>query len=103
MVVFGNVIIFRDRFFSLLVFRFILFSLSVILERRDVKLDEDMSGKNIVMYRNEGFYFEFYFYYEGRMSIVFFYGGYSLDVFDYIIVYYRIVIRLASAYCNFIL
>ncbi|XP_039088965.1 sickle tail protein homolog isoform X12 [Hyaena hyaena] len=100
MVVPGNATIPRDRLSSLPVSRSISPSPSAILERRDVKPDEDMSGKNIAMYRNEGFYTDPYLYHEGRMSIASSHGGHPLDVPDHIIAYHRTAIRSASAYCN---
>ncbi|XP_015441111.1 sickle tail protein homolog isoform X9 [Pteropus alecto] len=100
MVVPGNATIPRDRLSSLPVSRSISPSPSAILERRDVKPDEDMSGKNIAMYRNEGFYADPYLYHEGRTSIASSHGGHPLDVPDHIIAYHRTAIRSASAYCN---
>ncbi|XP_012412158.1 sickle tail protein homolog isoform X4 [Trichechus manatus latirostris] len=96
----GNATIPRDRLSSLPVSRSISPSPSAILERRDVKPDEDMSGKNIAMYRSEGFYGDPYLYHEGRMSIASSHGGHPLDVPDHIIAYHRTAIRSASAYCN---
>ncbi|KAM9682362.1 sickle tail protein homolog isoform 13-T16 [Dama dama] len=100
MVVPGNATIPRDRLSSLPVSRSISPSPSAILERRDVKPDEDMSSKNLTMYRNEGFYADPYLYHEGRMSIASSHGGHPLDVPDHIIAYHRTAIRSASAYCN---
>uniref|UniRef100_A0A4X1TXY1 Actin interacting protein 3-like C-terminal domain-containing protein n=1 Tax=Sus scrofa TaxID=9823 RepID=A0A4X1TXY1_PIG len=96
----GNATIPRDRLSSLPVSRSISPSPSAILERRDVKPDEDMSGKNLAMYRNEGFYADPYLYHEGRMSIASSHGGHPLDVPDHIIAYHRTAIRSASAYCS---
>nr|KAF6392320.1 hypothetical protein mPipKuh1_007152 [Pipistrellus kuhlii] len=98
----GNATIPRDRLSSLPVSRSISPSPSAILERRDVKPDEDMSGKSIAMYRNEGFYADPYLYHEGRMSIASSHGGgaHPLDVPDHIIAYHRTAIRSASAYCS---
>uniref|UniRef100_A0A8C8YKH2 KIAA1217 n=1 Tax=Prolemur simus TaxID=1328070 RepID=A0A8C8YKH2_PROSS len=96
----GNATIPRDRLSSLPVSRPISPSPSAILERRDVKPDEDLGGKNIAMYRNEGFYADPYLYHEGRMSIASSHGGHPLDVPDHIIAYHRTAIRSASAYCN---
>ncbi|XP_006871711.1 PREDICTED: sickle tail protein homolog isoform X4 [Chrysochloris asiatica] len=97
----GNATIPRDRLSSLPVSRSISPSPSAILERRDVKPDEDMSGKNVAVYRNEGFYGDPYIYHEGRMSIASSHGGHPLDVPDHIIAYHhRTAIRSASAYCN---
>ncbi|XP_048052329.1 SRC kinase signaling inhibitor 1-like isoform X15 [Megalobrama amblycephala] len=45
-------------------------SSSAILERRDVKPDEEMSGKNMVLLKNEGLYADPYsLMHEGRLSI----------------------------------
>nr|XP_048316677.1 sickle tail protein homolog isoform X14 [Myodes glareolus] len=96
----GNATIPRDRLSSLPVSRSISPSPSAILERRDVKPDEDMSNKNLVMFRNEGFYADPYVYHEGRMSIASSHGGHPLDVPDHVIAYHRTAIRSASAYCN---
>ncbi|XP_010588979.1 sickle tail protein homolog isoform X2 [Loxodonta africana] len=96
----GNATIPRDRLSSLPVSRSISPSPSAILERRDVKPDEDLSGKNIAMYRSEGFYGDPYLYHEGRMSIASSHSGHPLDVPDHIIAYHRTAIRSASAYCN---
>ncbi|XP_029325882.1 sickle tail protein homolog isoform X7 [Mus caroli] len=96
----GNATIPRDRLSSLPVSRSISPSPSAILERRDVKPDEDMSSKNLVMFRNEGFYADPYLYHEGRMSIASSHGGHPLDVPDHVIAYHRTAIRSASAYCS---
>ncbi|XP_060017601.1 sickle tail protein homolog isoform X7 [Lagenorhynchus albirostris] len=100
MVVPGNATIPRDRLSSLPVSRSISPSPSAILERRDVKPDEDMSSKSLAMYRNEGFYADPYLYHEGRMSIASSHGGHPLDLPDHIIGYHRAAVRSASAYCN---
>ncbi|XP_029418762.1 sickle tail protein homolog isoform X4 [Nannospalax galili] len=100
MVLPGNATIPRDRLSSLPVSRSISPSPSAILERRDVKPDEDMSSKNLAMYRNEGFYADPYLYHEGRMSIASAHGGHPLDVPDHVIAYHRTAVRSASAYCN---
>ncbi|KAM8795246.1 SRC kinase signaling inhibitor 1 [Eudromia elegans] len=43
---------------------------SAILERRDVKPDEDLAGKNVMLVKNEGLYAEPYgLMHEGRLSI----------------------------------
>uniref|UniRef100_A0A8C6ZJ02 SRC kinase signaling inhibitor 1 n=1 Tax=Nothoprocta perdicaria TaxID=30464 RepID=A0A8C6ZJ02_NOTPE len=43
---------------------------SAILERRDVKPDEDLAGKNVMLVKNEGLYAEPYgMVHEGRLSI----------------------------------
>ncbi|XP_057587695.1 sickle tail protein homolog isoform X13 [Hippopotamus amphibius kiboko] len=100
MVIPGNATIPRDRLSSLPVSRSISPSPSAILERRDVKPDEDMSAKNLAMYRNEGFYGDPYLYHEGRMSIASSHGGHPLDVPDHVIAYHRAAVRSASAYCS---
>lgn len=96
----GNATIPRDRLSSLPVSRSMSPSPSAILERRDVKPDEDMAGKNMALYRNEGFYADPYLYHEGRMSIASSHGGYPLDVPDHIVAYHRTAVRSASAYCS---
>ncbi|XP_068417417.1 sickle tail protein homolog isoform X3 [Eschrichtius robustus] len=100
MVIPGNATIPRDRLSSLPVSRSISPSPSAILERRDVKPDEDMTAKSLTMYRNEGFYADPYLYHEGRMSIASSHGGHPLDVPDHVIGYHRAAVRSASAYCN---
>ncbi|XP_060048293.1 sickle tail protein homolog isoform X20 [Erinaceus europaeus] len=96
----GNATLPRDRLSSLPISRSISPSPSAILERRDVKPDEDMSAKNLAMYRNDGFYADPYLYHEGRMSIASSHGGHPLDVPDHVIAYHRTAIRSSSAYCN---
>ncbi|XP_045139457.1 sickle tail protein homolog isoform X2 [Echinops telfairi] len=96
----GNATIPRDRLSSLPVSRSISPSPSAILERRDVKPDEDLGGKNAALYRGEGFYGDPYLYHEGRMSIASSHSGHPLDVPDHIIAYHRTAIRSASAYCG---
>ncbi|XP_058525596.1 sickle tail protein homolog isoform X10 [Ochotona princeps] len=96
----GNATIPRDRLSSLPVSRSMSPSPSAILERRDVKPDEDMAGKNMALYRNEGFYADPYLYHEGRVSIASSHGGYPLDVPDHTIAYHRTAVRSASAYCS---
>ncbi|XP_075408617.1 sickle tail protein homolog isoform X10 [Tenrec ecaudatus] len=96
----GNATIPRDRLSSLPVSRSISPSPSAILERRDVKPDEDVGGKNVALYRGEGFYGDPYLYHEGRMSIASSHSGHPLDVPDHIIAYHRTAIRSASAYCG---
>ncbi|KAM9091121.1 sickle tail protein homolog isoform 4-T4 [Megaptera novaeangliae] len=100
MVIPGNATIPRDRLSSLPVSRSISPSPSAILERRDVKPDEDMTAKSLAIYRNEGFYADPYLYHEGRMSIASSHGGHPLDVPDHVIGYHRAAVRSASAYCN---
>ncbi|XP_074049101.1 sickle tail protein homolog isoform X5 [Macrotis lagotis] len=96
----GNATIPRDRLSSMPVSRSISPSPSAILERRDVKPDEDLSGKSIALFRNEGLYADPFLFHEGRMSIASSHGGHPLDVPDHVIAYHRTAIRSASAYCN---
>ncbi|XP_043824340.1 sickle tail protein homolog isoform X4 [Dromiciops gliroides] len=100
MVVPGNATIPRDRLSSMPVSRSISPSPSAILERRDVKPDEDLSGKSIALFRNEGLYADPFLFHEGRMSIASSHGGHPLDIPDHVIAYHRTAIRSASAYCN---
>ncbi|XP_020833938.1 sickle tail protein homolog isoform X7 [Phascolarctos cinereus] len=100
MVVPGNATIPRDRLSSMPVSRSISPSPSAILERRDVKPDEDLSSKSIALFRNEGLYADPFLFHEGRMSIASSHGGHPLDVPDHVIAYHRTAIRSASAYCN---
>ncbi|KAM4828662.1 sickle tail protein homolog isoform 2-T2 [Thomomys bottae] len=98
MVIPGNATIPRDRLSSLPVSRSISPSPSAILERRDVKPDEDLSGKTLALYRNESFYADPYLFHEGRMSIASSHGGHPLDVPDHVVAYHRAAVRSASAY-----
>ncbi|XP_051818988.1 sickle tail protein homolog isoform X13 [Antechinus flavipes] len=100
MVVPGNATIPRDRLSSMPVSRSISPSPSAILERRDVKPDEDLSAKSLALFRNEGLYADPFLFHEGRMSIASSHGGHPLDVPDHVIAYHRTAIRSASAYCN---
>ncbi|XP_075443690.1 sickle tail protein homolog isoform X4 [Ascaphus truei] len=90
----------RERLSSLPVSRSISPSPSAILERRDVKPDEDMGNKNIQLLRNEGMYGDPYLYHEGRMSVASSHGGHPLDVPDHLIAYHRGAMRSASTYSN---
>nr|XP_013804680.1 PREDICTED: sickle tail protein homolog [Apteryx mantelli mantelli] len=73
---------------------------SAILERRDVKPDEDMSNKNLALIRNEGLYGDPYLFHEGRMSVAAPHPGHPLDVPDHIVAYHRGTMRSSSTYCN---
>ncbi|XP_053323102.1 sickle tail protein homolog isoform X3 [Spea bombifrons] len=90
----------RDRIASLPASRSISPSPSAILERRDVKPDEDLGNKNLQMIRNDTMYTEPYLYHEGRMSIASSHGGHPLDVPDHVIAYHRGALRSASTYTN---
>ncbi|XP_062983690.1 sickle tail protein homolog isoform X2 [Elgaria multicarinata webbii] len=96
----GNATIPRDRLSGMPASRSISPSPSAILERRDVKPDEDMSNKTLTLFRNEGLYADPYLYHEGRMSIAGSHAGHPLDVPDHVIAYQRSTMRSSSTYCN---
>ncbi|XP_031470188.1 sickle tail protein homolog isoform X6 [Phasianus colchicus] len=96
----GNATIPRDRLSSVSASRSISPSPSAILERRDVKPDEDMSNKNLALIRNEGLYGDPYLFHEGRMSVAAPHSGHPLDVSDHIVAYHRSAMRSSSTYCN---
>ncbi|XP_065587454.1 sickle tail protein homolog isoform X9 [Cyrtonyx montezumae] len=96
----GNATIPRDRLSSVSASRSISPSPSAILERRDVKPDEDMSNKNLALIRNEGLYGDPYLFHEGRMSVAAPHSGHPLDVSDHIVAYHRSTMRSSSTYCN---
>ncbi|XP_069715561.1 sickle tail protein homolog isoform X4 [Phaenicophaeus curvirostris] len=96
----GNATIPRDRLSSVPASRSISPSPSAILERRDVKPDEDMSNKNLALIRNEGLYGDPYLFHEGRMSVAAPHSGHPFDVPDHIVAYHRSAMRSSSTYCN---
>ncbi|NWT89011.1 SKT protein, partial [Lanius ludovicianus] len=96
----GNATIPRDRLSSMPASRSISPSPSAILERRDVKPDEDMSNKNLTLVRNESLYSDPYLFHEGRMSVAAPHSGHPLDVPDHIVAYHRSAMRSSSTYCN---
>ncbi|NXR44067.1 SKT protein, partial [Hippolais icterina] len=96
----GNATIPRDRLSSVPASRSISPSPSAILERRDVKPDEDMSNKNLTLMRNESLYGDPYLFHEGRMSVAAPHSGHPLDVPDHIVAYHRSAMRSSSTYCN---
>ncbi|NWI44118.1 SKT protein, partial [Picathartes gymnocephalus] len=96
----GNATIPRDRLSSVPASRSISPSPSAILERRDVKPDEDMSNKNLTLIRNESLYGDPYLFHEGRMSVAAPHSGHPLDVPDHIVAYHRSAVRSSSTYCN---
>ncbi|XP_074390969.1 sickle tail protein homolog isoform X14 [Zonotrichia albicollis] len=96
----GNATIPRDRLSSVPASRSISPSPSAILERRDVKPDEDMSNKNLTLMRNESLYGDPYLFHEGRMSVAAPHPGHPLDVPDHIVTYHRSAMRSSSTYCN---
>ncbi|XP_026531475.1 sickle tail protein homolog isoform X6 [Notechis scutatus] len=95
----GNATIPRDRLSNIPGSRSISPSPSAILERRDVKPDEDMGNKTLTLFRNEGLYADPYLFHEGRMSIASSHTGHSLDVPDHIIAYHRSTMRSSGTYC----
>ncbi|KAL9869262.1 sickle tail protein homolog isoform 6-T6 [Geothlypis trichas] len=96
----GNATIPRDRLSSVPASRSISPSPSAILERRDVKPDEDMSNKNLTLMRNESLYGDPYLFHEGRMSVAAPHPGHPLDVPDHIVTYHRSAMRSSSTYCS---
>ncbi|KAM6449852.1 sickle tail protein homolog isoform 1-T1 [Liasis olivaceus] len=96
----GNATIPRDRLSNMPAPRPISPSPSAILERRDVKPDEDMGNKTLTLFRNEGLYADPYLFHEGRMSIASSHTGHPLDVPDHIIAYHRSTMRSAGTYCS---
>ncbi|XP_059697738.1 sickle tail protein homolog isoform X15 [Haemorhous mexicanus] len=96
----ANATIPRDRLSGVPASRSISPSPSAILERRDVKPDEDMSNKNLTLMRNESLYGDPYLFHEGRMSVAAPHPGHPLDVPDHIVTYHRSAIRSSSTYCN---
>ncbi|XP_042635062.1 sickle tail protein homolog isoform X3 [Catharus ustulatus] len=96
----GNATIPRDRLSGVPASRSISPSPSAILERRDVKPDEDMSNKNLTLMRNESLYGDPYLFHEGRMSVAAPLSGHPLDVPDHIVAYHRSAIRSSSTYCS---
>ncbi|NWH90427.1 SKT protein, partial [Aegithalos caudatus] len=96
----GNATIPRDRLSGVPASRSISPSPSAILERRDVKPDEDMSNKNLTLMRNESLYGDPYLFHEGRMSVAAPHSGHPLDVPDHIVAYHRSAMRSSSTYCS---
>ncbi|XP_054027429.1 sickle tail protein homolog isoform X3 [Dryobates pubescens] len=96
----GNATIPRDRLSGVPASRSISPSPSAILERRDVKPDEDVGSKTLALIRNEGLYGDPYLYHEGRMSVAASHSGHPLDVPDHIVAYHRGAVRSSSAYCS---
>ncbi|XP_063159585.1 sickle tail protein homolog isoform X3 [Candoia aspera] len=96
----GNATIPRDRLSNMTAPRCISPSPSAILERRDVKPDEDMGNKTLALFRNEGLYADPYLFQEGRMSIASSHTGHPLDVPDHIIAYHRSTMRSSGTYCT---
>ncbi|XP_048468050.1 sickle tail protein isoform X2 [Rhincodon typus] len=93
----GSATVPRDRLSNMPPSRSISPSPSAILERRDVKPDEDLSGKNVALFRNEGLYADPYMYLDGRMSIASSSTGIPGDVPDHIL-YHRPSLRSSNAF-----
>ncbi|XP_072268819.1 sickle tail protein homolog isoform X4 [Pyxicephalus adspersus] len=96
----SNATIQRERISSLPVSRSISPSPSAILERRDVKPDEDLGSKNVQLMRNDGMYVEPYMYHEGRMSVASSHGGHPMDIPDHLLAFHRGSMRSSSTYSN---
>ncbi|XP_059828061.1 sickle tail protein homolog isoform X5 [Hypanus sabinus] len=95
----GSATVPRDRLSSVQPSRSISPSPSAILERRDVKPDEDLGGKNIPLFRNEGLYADPYMYHDGRMSIASSSAGIAGDVPDHML-YHRSTLRSGNLFPN---
>lgn len=96
----GNVAIPKERLANMPAARSISPSPSAILERRDVKPDEDLSNKNVQLLRNEGMYADPYMFHEGRMSVASSHTGHPMDMPDHIFAYHRGAMRSSSGYSN---
>ncbi|KAM5157696.1 sickle tail protein homolog isoform 2-T2 [Mantella aurantiaca] len=96
----SNTTIQRERISSLPVSRSISPSPSAILERRDVKPDEDLGSKNLQLMRNDGMYVDPYMYHEGRMSVASSHGGHPIDMPDHLLAFHRGAMRSSSTYSN---
>uniref|UniRef100_A0A4W3GSZ6 KIAA1217 n=1 Tax=Callorhinchus milii TaxID=7868 RepID=A0A4W3GSZ6_CALMI len=70
-----------------------------ILERRDVKPDEDLSNKNLALFRNEGLYADPYMFHDGRMSIASPHSGIPGDIPDHV-AFHRPSVRPGNMYPN---
>ncbi|XP_069067474.1 sickle tail protein homolog isoform X4 [Pleurodeles waltl] len=96
----GNTAIPKERLANMPASRSISPSPSAILERRDVKPDEDLSNKNVQLLRNEGMYADPYMFHEGRMSVASSHTGHPLDIPDHIFAYHRGAMRSSSTYSS---
>uniref|UniRef100_A0A8C8RWV0 KIAA1217 n=1 Tax=Pelusios castaneus TaxID=367368 RepID=A0A8C8RWV0_9SAUR len=96
----GNATIPRDRLSTVPTSRSISPSPSAILERRDVKPDDDLSNKNPTLFRNEGLYADPYLFHERRVNVVASHTGHPLDVPEHIVAYHRNAMRSSDTYCN---
>lgn len=75
---------------------------SAILERRDVKPDEDLGNKGVALVRGEGLYADPYLLHEGRLSIASSHSGHPGDVPDHggMGGFHRASIRSTSSYAS---
>lgn len=96
----GNTAIPKERLANMPVSRSISPSPSAILERRDVKPDEDLSNKNVQLLRNESMYVDPYMFQEGRMSVASSHTGHPLDLPDHVFTYHRGAMRSSSTYSS---
>ncbi|MBN3282172.1 SKT protein, partial [Polyodon spathula] len=96
----GSATIPRDRLSSVPPSRSISPSPSAILERRDVKPDEDMSNKSVPLMRSEGLYADPYMHHEGRLSIASSHSGHPGDIQDHSMGYHRGSIRSTGSYSS---
>ncbi|KAG9348032.1 hypothetical protein JZ751_004052 [Albula glossodonta] len=99
----GSATIPRDRLSSVPPNRSVSPCPSAILERRDVKPDEDMGNKAVALLRNEGMYADPYLMHEGRLSIASTHSGHPADVPDHGMGpggFHRASIRSNSSYAS---
>ncbi|XP_036411391.1 sickle tail protein homolog [Megalops cyprinoides] len=98
----GSATIPRDRLSSVPPNRSVSPCPSAILERRDVKPDEDMGNKNVALVRSDGLYADPYMLHEGRLSIASGHSGHPADVVDHGIGggFHRASIRSNSSYAS---
>ncbi|KAJ8419150.1 hypothetical protein AAFF_G00006490 [Aldrovandia affinis] len=97
----ANATIPRDRLSSVPPNRSVSPCPSAILERRDVKPDEDMGGKSVALVRAEGLYADPYGMHDGRLSIASGHSGHPADVPDHGMGgFHRASIRSNSSYAS---
>ncbi|XP_051784916.1 sickle tail protein homolog isoform X5 [Erpetoichthys calabaricus] len=73
---------------------------SAILERRDVKPDEDMSNKAVALLRNDSLYADPYLLQEARLSIASSHSCHPQDVPDHVMGYHRGSVRSTGSYAS---
>ncbi|XP_039609887.1 sickle tail protein homolog isoform X4 [Polypterus senegalus] len=73
---------------------------SAILERRDVKPDEDMSNKAVALLRNDSLYADPYLLQEARLSIASSHSCHPGDVPDHVMGYHRGSVRSTGSYSS---